>query len=128
MRMVIAVGAAYAAQVGVAMMTPGGSSTGISTLAMQQGGLGMILTVLLVMTPPMAAAFFNGVLGQFAAYSAFGTVGARGGRDSAGRTPQQPGYQFDPPQANQQRTDPRNQSAGSFSETPMNEYRTPTRG
>ena len=50
MRMVIAVGAAYAAQVGVAMMTPGGSSTGISTLAMQQGGLGMILTVLLVMT------------------------------------------------------------------------------
>ena len=109
MRMVIAVGAAYAAQVGVAMMTPGGSSTGISTLAMQQGGLGMILTVLLVMTPPMAAAFFNGVLGQFAAYSAFGTVGARGGRDSAGRTPQQPGYQFDPPQAN------RGQGAGGGS-------------
>lgn len=56
----------------------------------------MVLTILLVSIPPMAASFFNGVLGQFAAYSAFGTVGGRGGRDSAGRTPGDPGYQNQP--------------------------------
>jgi len=34
-----------------------------------------------VMTPPMAAMFFNGTLGQFAANSSFGNVG----RNSTGQ-------------------------------------------
>jgi type IV secretion system protein VirB6 len=55
----------------------GGGTEGITSRALQQGGLGLILTLLIVTTPPMAAAFFNGVMGQFQAYSAFqGGVGA----------------------------------------------------
>ena len=63
------------------LVTGGEGAEGITSRAMQQGGLGVILTLLIVTTPPMAAAFFNGVMGQFQAYSAFqggiGT-GARG--------------------------------------------------
>lgn len=65
----------------VSQLVGGGATEGITSRAMQQGGLGVILTMLIVTTPPMAAAFFNGVMGQFQAYSAFqggiGT-GARG--------------------------------------------------
>jgi type IV secretion system protein VirB6 len=52
------------------------ASEGVNSMAMQQGGLGLILSTLIVMAPPMAAAFFQGMLGQFTAYSSFGTVGA----------------------------------------------------
>ena len=49
---------------------------------MQQGGLGLILTMMMIISvPPMAAAFFNGVLGQFTGYNTFGggvPAGARG--------------------------------------------------
>ncbi|RMW95825.1 hypothetical protein D9R12_08725 [Pseudoxanthomonas spadix] len=40
---------------------------GISSQAMQQGGLGLLLTTLIITAPPMAAMFFQGTLGQFAA-------------------------------------------------------------
>ncbi len=46
---------------------------GMNSMAMQQGGMGLILTTLILTAPPMAAMFFNGTLGQFAAYA---TVGA----------------------------------------------------
>ena len=46
---------------------------GMSSMAMQQGGMGLILTTLIITAPPMAAMFFNGVMGQFSAYA---TVGA----------------------------------------------------
>ena len=39
---------------------------------MQQGGLGLLMTLFLVTVPPMAAAFFQGTVGQFMAYNAFG--------------------------------------------------------
>jgi type IV secretion system protein VirB6 len=60
-----------------------GDTAGINSRAMQQGGLGLILTMMIISVPPMAAAFFNGVLGQFTPYAAFGagaqtTPGARG--------------------------------------------------
>lgn len=42
---------------------------GITSQAMQQGGVGLILTVLIVSAPPMAAMFFQGTLGNFMAYS-----------------------------------------------------------
>jgi len=48
---------------------------------MQQGGIGLLMSVLMVMAPPMAAMFFNGTLGQFAAHSSFGTLG----RNSSGQ-------------------------------------------
>ena len=42
----------------------GGSSEGVNSRAMQQGGLGLILTMLIISAPPMAAAFFQGTLGN----------------------------------------------------------------
>lgn len=56
----------------------GNGPEGISSLAMQQGGLGLVMTTLIVATPPMAAAFFRGLLGNFIAYSMFGGGGANG--------------------------------------------------
>lgn len=44
---------------------------GINSMAVQQAGLGVILTMLLITVPGMAAAFFQGTLGQFMHYSAF---------------------------------------------------------
>lgn len=47
-------------------------SEGFSSQALQQGGIGLLLTVLIVPVPPMAAMFFQGTLGNFLTYSAFG--------------------------------------------------------
>ena len=66
-----AVTEAFAAQALTAMAT-GSSVQPISSLALQQGGLGMVLTVLLIVIPPMAANFFGGTLGHFMHYSVFG--------------------------------------------------------
>ena len=63
-----------------------------------------MLTVLLVTIPPMAASFFQGALGQFGAYSAFGAVG-RGQDGSA----QQPGAR---PGAGHGGSNPRNEAQG----------------
>lgn len=88
LKMVLAVAAAF----WVGKFT-GASSEGVNSMALQQGGLGMILTTLIITAPPMAAAFFQGVLANFTAYSAMGIGGRHGGgADSAGRTPGQPGY------------------------------------
>ena len=35
-------------------------------------GLGLLMTLFLIAVPPMAAAFFQGTIGQFMAYNAFG--------------------------------------------------------
>ncbi len=64
-------------------------SDGISSIAMQQGGMGLILTTLILTAPPMAAMFFQGTLGSFMAYSQIG--------GSAG--PAAPGPQGQPPGA-----------------------------
>jgi len=67
------------------------SSEGLSSVALQQGGIGLILTVMLVSAPPMAAAFFNGVMGQFQSYSAY-----RGGLGAGARGPGSPPTQGHP--------------------------------
>ena len=54
MKMVLAVAGAFASQY-VAAMALHSTPIGISSMALQQGGLGLILTVLLIMTPPMGA-------------------------------------------------------------------------
>ncbi|ASL00497.1 type IV secretion system protein [Xanthomonas citri] len=69
---------------------PGGTSEGISSMALQQGGLGLVMTTLIVTAPPMAAAFFQGTLGQFTAYSALGQLDRAGQSPAAGR-PYEPG-------------------------------------
>ncbi len=63
-----------------------GNSQGMRSMALQQGGVGMLLTVILVSTPPMVANFFQGVLGNFQAHTAF-TPSAGGGQ-----RPGEPGY------------------------------------
>ena len=58
---------------------------------MQQGGLGLLMKLFLVTVPPMAAAFFQGTVGQFMAYNAFGQlVVMRRCRLSLSRMPQRP--------------------------------------
>ena len=47
-------------------------SDGMTSQAMQQGGMGLILTTLILTAPPMAAMFFQGTLGSFMAYSQIG--------------------------------------------------------
>ncbi|MCE4351838.1 hypothetical protein LYZ86_21925, partial [Xanthomonas hortorum pv. cynarae] len=61
----------------------------ISSMALQQGGLGLVMTTLIVTAPPMAAAFFQGTLGQFTAYSALGQLDRANQEPGAGR-PYQP--------------------------------------
>ncbi|MBN6113736.1 type IV secretion system protein [Xanthomonas bonasiae] len=68
-----------------------GTGEGVSAMALQQGGIGLVLSTLILTAPPMAAAFFQGTLGQFNAYSAFGQIG----KDPATgqpKTPQAPNY------------------------------------
>lgn len=63
----------------------GANQEGINSMAMQQGGLGLILTVLIVTAPPMAAAFFSGVLGQFSAYNQFSNPNIPPGQNTVHR-------------------------------------------
>jgi len=65
----------FAAQY-VAALAAQASPQGVSSMALQQGGLGVLMTLFLVTVPPMAAAFFQGTLGHFSAYTQFGTAGA----------------------------------------------------
>ena len=51
------------------------NTAGIMQASVQQLGLGLILSTLLISTPPMAANFFNGVMGSFNHVSALGTFG-----------------------------------------------------
>lgn len=76
MKILVVVTGVFAAQAAISAMT-GGTGPSVSSLALQQGGLGMLLTVMLITIPPMAASFFNGVLGQFSAYSQFGLGGGQ---------------------------------------------------
>lgn len=50
----------------------GNDVEGLSAQAMQQGGIGLILTMLIITIPPTAAMFFQGTIGNFAHFSAFG--------------------------------------------------------
>lgn len=70
MDMLVAVGLAFWA----ADWLSGAPQEGLTSMAMQQGGMGLILTMLIVSAPPMAAMFFNGVLGQFSPYNAVGVA------------------------------------------------------
>lgn len=45
-------------------------NSGIMNAATQQLGLGLILSTLLIVVPPMAGMWFNGVMGIFTPYSA----------------------------------------------------------
>ena len=62
----------------------GASTSGFTQVAMQQGGLGLILSTLLITVPPMAGNFFSGALGNFVPQSAFGMMGGNGNMSGSG--------------------------------------------
>ena len=81
--MVIAVAASFWAS-----SLLGAGPDGVNSMALQQGGMGLVLTMLILTAPPMAAMFFQGTLGSFVPYSQFG-----GGRAA------RPGPEGQPPGA-----------------------------
>jgi len=69
----------------------GASTQGISDQAMEQGGMGLILTMLIISVPPIAAHFFQAQVGNFMHFSAFSS-----------NNQSQPGPQGQPPGSYQQ--------------------------
>lgn len=82
--LVIAVGVAF----WISSALPFGGDENLSSMAMQQGGLGMLMTALIVTAPPMAAMLFQGTLGQFYGANAMQSQGGVAPGSQAG----QPGY------------------------------------
>ena len=70
--MVVRVSAAFWGSALLEEYLLGGAGAGIGSQALQQGGMGLILTTLILTAPPMAAMFFQGTLGSFMAYSQIG--------------------------------------------------------
>lgn len=85
-KVVLAATGAIVAQYAIAAAMPGGSGMSVSSIAMMQGGLGLLLTTALVAVPPIASYFFQGTLGSYMAYSVFG------GNAGAGQRPGEQGY------------------------------------
>lgn len=69
LEMVARIAAAFWATALIGRINESDFTDGITSQAMQQGGVGMILTILIVSAPPMAAMFFQGTLGSFLPYS-----------------------------------------------------------
>ena len=69
---------ALAGSVAIANYLLKANTTGFTEAAMQQGGLGLILSTLLITVPPMAGNFFSGALGVFQSQSAFGKMSGNG--------------------------------------------------
>lgn len=87
----------------------GATSEGLTTQSMEQGGIGLLMTMLIISAPPMAASFFQGTLGSFMAYSAFsGGAGARPGPQG------QPPGSYAPPQGSVVQPNSANQSSAGF--------------
>lgn len=61
-KITLAVAAAMAVKWAILLIGSGGE--GINTIAMQQGGVGLIMSILLLSCPPLAAAFFNATVGR----------------------------------------------------------------
>jgi type IV secretion system protein VirB6 len=75
LEMVTRVAAAFWTSAAAGALLGSDFTDGMTSQAMQQGGMGLILTTLIISAPPMAAMFFQGTLGQFNAYNAFGGQG-----------------------------------------------------
>lgn len=58
------------------------SQQGLNAQAIQQGGMGLILSTLILATPPMAAMFFQGSLGNFSTHAGMGGQFSRAGDGS----------------------------------------------
>jgi type IV secretion system protein VirB6 len=60
---------------------------GYSSQAIQQGGIGLLMTVLIISVPPMASMLFQGTMGGFLFQSAFSAGGARAAAMQQGLPP-----------------------------------------
>lgn len=111
LEMVVRVSAAFWGTALVGSLLGSNFSDGMTSQAMQQGGMGMILTLLIVSVPPMAAAFFQGTLGNFMHFSAFSGGGAPVGQ-RAGESGYRGGYgSHAPPPTNTGAADDASRSA-----------------
>ena len=62
-------------------------ASGLTSQAMQQGGIGLLMTTLLITAPAMAASFFGGTLGQFQSFSQMGGAVQLGSQGPQGQAP-----------------------------------------
>ncbi|MFB9037033.1 type IV secretion system protein [Xanthomonas arboricola] len=83
-----------------------GNAEGLSSQALQQGGIGLVMTLLIISVPTLAAAIWQGNMGTFMAYSAFD----RGGGASPGPQGQPAG--FIPQQSARNSVDSSNKMSG----------------
>ena len=65
------------------------SAEGFTNQAMQQGGIGLLMTLLVITAPPMAGNFFSATLGNFSPYNVFSRAGQPGAN---GQPPGSYGY------------------------------------
>jgi type IV secretion system protein VirB6 len=85
----------------------GAGPDNVSSMALQQGGLGLVMSMLILSAPPMAAMFFQGTLGVFSPYNSFANQAPPPG---SGLPPRQPSFGYQEPtpshQVNTARTQP----------------------
>ncbi|MBV6809135.1 type IV secretion system protein [Xanthomonas campestris pv. pennamericanum] len=74
--MVLKFTAKVAAAYWAAQLITLGNAEGLSSQALQQGGIGLVMTLLIISVPTLAAAIWQGNMGTFMAYSAFDRGGA----------------------------------------------------
>ncbi|MBV6849376.1 type IV secretion system protein [Xanthomonas campestris pv. heliotropii] len=69
------------------------SAEGLSSQALQQGGIGLIMTMLIIAVPTIAAALWQGNMGTFLSYTAFNSAASPGpqGQPAGSYMPQQVG-------------------------------------
>lgn len=120
LEMVVRVSTAFWGTALVGSLLGSNFSDGMTSQAMQQGGMGLILTLLIVSVPPMAAAFFQGTLGSFMHFSAFSGGGAPVGQ-RAGESGYRGGYGSHAPPANAGAGDRDNPSSSSRPNTSYND-------
>jgi len=65
----------------------GSGAEGFSSRALEQGGIGLLMTVVIISVPPLTANFFQGTMGNFLFQSAFGMGGARAAAMQQGLPP-----------------------------------------
>ncbi|MCS3810062.1 hypothetical protein [Xanthomonas sp. 4461] len=103
----------------------GNSTEGLSSQALQQGGIGLLLTTLIITMPTVAAALWQGSMGKFMAYSAFGTAGASSaapgpqGQPPGSYVPQHGGSNTSTPETSRQMPSGHNYSGSLQTSTPQ---------
>lgn len=88
MDMVIAVGVAFWLP---SNWLPVGQES-LTSMAMQQGGMGIVLSMLILSAPPMAAIFFQGTMGSAASFNLYNALSSQQAPPGSGQPPHATGY------------------------------------